>query len=267
MDLQGKIEKFNVPEIFQLIASGKRTGTLGIVRNNQATMFYFKGGQVTYAYLPTNHNRVGERLLQKGFIDNTALDAALTKQKESKGENRIGKILIDAKRINEQQLATVLTEQISDIVYRVMSWDTGLFKFYDDKFPTTEDNSLSLSTESLILDGAKRADELGNLKNKLPLPNTRLAWKHQDDNRKVDLSLDSREWDILISCNGNHTIDDIINRVDHDPAAVYNALLKFIEMDIIEPVNSDSNKSVDSSHLELQIDILAGLLNRFLDKA
>jgi predicted transcriptional regulator len=83
----------------------------------------------------------------------------------------------------------------------------------------------------------------------------------------VDLSLDSREWDILISCNGNHTIDDIINRVDHDPAAVYNALLKFIEMDIIEPVNSDSNKSVDSSHLELQIDILAGLLNRFLDKA
>ena len=96
MDLQGKIEKFNVPEIFQLISNGRRTGTLGIIRNQQATMFYFDKGQITYAYSPDNGKRIGVRLVNKGYIDNNDLEQSLAEQGKVDGQKRLGQILIDA---------------------------------------------------------------------------------------------------------------------------------------------------------------------------
>lgn len=266
MDLQGKIEKFNVPEIFQLISTGKRTGTLGIIRNNQATMFYFRDGQITYAYSPAGRNRVGERLLEKGFIDNKALDDALEFQKND-SKNRIGKILVENSKINNQQLATVLTEQISDIVYKVMSWDKGLFKFYENNFPTDEENSISLSTENLILEGAKRADELNHQRSKLPDYNSILKLKKVSANDTIELKLTSDEWNILASCNCSHTIDDIINQTDENPELVLKSLNKLLDMKLIEPVKTVSRADGNFAHLELQMDVLADLLNKFLDKA
>ncbi len=266
MDLQGKIEKFNVPEIFQLISTGKRTGTLGIIRNNQATMFYFRDGQITYAYSPAGKNRVGERLLDKGFIDDNALDNALEFQKKN-SKNRIGRILIDNRKINDQQLATVLTEQISDIVYKVMSWDKGLFKFYDNNFPTDEENTISLSTEGLILDGAKRADELNCQRSKLPEYNSILRIKKCSSRVDKEIKLTSEEWDILASCDSNHTIDDIISQTDDDAELVLKTLNKLLEKELIEPVKAGSRGNGNIAHVELQIDVLADLLNKFLDKA
>ncbi len=264
MDLQGKIEKFNVPEIFQLISTGKRTGTLGIIRNNQATMFYFRDGQITYAYSPGGKNRVGERLLSKGFIDNQALEDALDFQKKN-GKNRIGKILIENSKINEQQLATVLTDQISDIVYKVMSWDKGMFKFYDNNFPTEEKFTISLSTEGLILEGAKRADELSNLKAKLPGYNSTLKIIRNASNRPVELTPD--QWNIIALCDSNHTIDDIINKTDENPELVLKTIHELMEMKLIEKSKSSVLTESNLSHIELQIDVLADLLNKFLDKA
>lgn len=247
MELQGKIEKFNVPDIFQQLTTDKRTGTLGIIRNNQATMFYFKNGRITYAYTPSNRNRVGERLIEKGFIDNAALEKALTKQNEDGGKNRLGKILIEDKKINEQQLATILTDQISDIVHKVMSWDKGLFKFYDDKFPTAEEDGLSLPTEDLILEGAKRADELNKLRDKLPDFNTYLRLKKSSVDRKTEIKLTAGQWDILTLCDGNHAIDDIISKSDDDPEPIMKTIIKLIESGMIEPCKPAGLKAGDST--------------------
>ena len=265
MDLQGKIDKFNVPEIFQLISTGKRTGTLGIIRNNQATMFYFNDGQITYAYSPSGRNRLGERLLEKGYIDKRALSDALDFQKKN-GKSRLGKILIENSKINQEQLANVLTEQISDTVYQVMSWDKGLFKFYDNNFPTDEENTISLSTESLILEGAKRADELNNLKSKLPDTKSSLKLRQADD-KPVELTLSAEEWNVLAQCDSHHTIDDIINRCDENPEPVLKAIQKLIEMELIGPVKPQNSNGDNLRHVELQIDVLADLLNKFLEKA
>jgi hypothetical protein len=267
MDLQGKIEKFNVPDIFQLISSGKRTGTLGIIRNNLATMFYFRDGQITYAYAPMNNHRIGERLIEKGFINIDSLEQALAKQKTDQGKNRLGKILIDDNKINEQQLATILTDQISDIVYKVMSWDKGLFKFYDDKFPTDEGNGLSLSTESLILEGARRADELINLKNQLPDFSCSLNLKQSNGRDKIDISLSGEEWDVLGLCNGKNTVDDILNSSDKDPELVMKVIARLIEMDLVEPREHAGRGVSRLTGLELQINKLAELLDEFLEKA
>jgi hypothetical protein len=264
MDLQGKIEKFNVPEIFQLISSGRRTGTLGIAQNDRATMFYFNEGKITHAYSPNGDNHLGKKLIIKGLIDDKVLDDSLAEQKSNFGQKRLGRILVESGKIDEAQLENALTEQISDIVYKVMDWDSGVFKFYDSKFPTEEEKQLSLSTESLILEGAKRADELNHLKQQLPDFNTAMKLKPSSEQENIEIKLSSTEWNILALCDGRRTIESIVNISGGNLVDILKALVKLKEADLIEPAGSYYVDNIDLSHLELQVEALAELMDKFL---
>jgi len=266
MDLQGKIEKFNVPEIFQLISSGRRTGTLGIAQNDRATMFYFNEGKITHAYSPNGNNHLGKKLILKGLIDDKTLVDSLNEQKNNLGQKRLGRILIESGKIDERQLETALTEQISDIVYKVMDWDSGVFKFYDSKFPTEEEKPLSLSTESLILEGAKRADELNHLKQRLPDFSTALKFKQSSKQEDIEIKLSSAEWNILALCDGHQTIESIVNISGDNLMDILKTLVRLKELDLIESTEGFYRDLKDLSRLELQVEALADLLDKFLAK-
>ena len=60
--LQGKIGRFTLPEIFQLIANTQKSGTLGIQKDDDIVMVYFKKGQIIYAYGPRQTFHIGQLL-------------------------------------------------------------------------------------------------------------------------------------------------------------------------------------------------------------
>jgi hypothetical protein len=269
MDLQGRIEKFNVPEIFQLISAGKRTGTLGINRNEQSVMVYFRNGQIIYAYSPNRRNRLGERLIAKGLIEPKTLELTLRIQKESGGTKRLGAILVETNRVSKDQLETILKEQISDTIYRLMSWDRGLFKFYDGKFPTEEDITLALSTENLILEGVRRADEMNRLKEKLPDFSSRLQLKTMVGDTPVELKLTTGDWNTMALCDGHRDIGRIISDSSNDPIETMKSIIRLLAVNLIEKTADDTDRIPvsDIAVFEEQIDSLINLLNRFLEKA
>lgn len=268
MDLQGKIEKFNVPEIFQLISTGKRTGTLGINRDEQSVMVYFQNGQVIYAYSPNRRNRLGDRLIARGIIEPKTLELTLRIQKESGGAKRLGAILVETNRVKKDQIESILKEQISDTIFRLMGWDRGLFKFYDGKFPTEEDVTLSLSTENLILEGARRADEMNRLKAKLPEFTSRLQLKALVGDLPIDLRLTSGDWNTMALCDGYRDIGRILADSGNDPVETLKSIIRLMAANLVEITNND-NESVPPSGItvfEEQIDSLINLLNKFLEK-
>ena len=62
LDLQGKIEKFTLTEILQLVAASRKSGTLGIQKDDSIVMVYFKNGDVIYAYGPRQTYHLGKLL-------------------------------------------------------------------------------------------------------------------------------------------------------------------------------------------------------------
>jgi hypothetical protein len=268
MDLQGKIEKFNVPEIFQLISTGRRTGTLGINRDEQAVMVYFRDGQIIYAYSPNRRNRLGDRLVAQGIIEPKTLELTLQIQKESGGSKRLGAILVERQFIKKDALEYVLKEQISDTVYRLMTWDRGVFKFYDGKFATIEDVTLALSTENLILEGARRADEMNRLKAKLPEFSTRLQMKPVLADQQIDLKLSSADWNTLSLCDSRRTIGRILSDSGGDPVATLKSIIRLMATSLIEPVDSSESDipETEITSLEEKIDKLSAVLGKFLER-
>lgn len=266
MNLQGKIEKFNVPDIFETIAENQMAGTLGINRDNESAILYFDNGRLTYAYSPDNNNRLGKIFIAKNIIDITTLEESIAIQQNQENGNRLGEILLENEHINQEQLKDSLTEQITDIAFRVMVWDSGVYKFYDGKFPTREDMVLSLPIESLISDGKKRVDELKQLKEKLPDFSQFLKLKTISRENEIELKLSAEQWNILVFCNGRNNIHKILNESDIDPNTILTALIKFIDDGLIEissEPESETSKDNDNG-LERQIDILSDLLGKFL---
>ncbi|MGA1869975.1 MAG: DUF4388 domain-containing protein [bacterium] len=238
MDLQGKIEKFNLSEIFQLISTSHRSGTLQTIRDELAAMFYFRDGKITNVYTSTSDlsNQIGRRLIARGFITMEILDDYLDKQKQQSKPKRIGQILVENELINKEQLGIVLTEQITDIIFKVMTWEWGVFSYYDGKFPTEEDNTLSLCTEGLILEGAHRMDQLNRLKERLPNFNALLKINREIESQKADIEAELSEYqrNILALCDGHQSIDSILNDGDDDPVMILETLVHLVDKNIIQ---------------------------------
>jgi len=269
MDLQGKIEKFNVPEIFQLIASGRRTGTLGLHRHNQSVMVYFQDGNITYAYTPNRRNRLGDRLIARGKIARKELKDVLLYQRQTGDKRRLGAILIEKKLASADDIDEVLREQITDTIYSLMTWDEGVFKFYEGRFPTQEHTVLTLPTESLILEGVRRTDEMLQLMSKLPAFNQPIQIRPVRDGQPVDIRLSADEWNLLALCDGKRTIGRLLSDSGFDPLVSLKILLKLLAAQIVEVVAGEEDGLPDAEwrDIERKLDVLTALLNRFLEKA
>ena len=211
MDLQGNIERFKLPEILQLLSMGRKSGTLGIQRDGDIVMVYFKDGLVTYGYGPRQTMHLGQLLRERERISSETLTIAVETQEKSENTRRLGEILIEMNAVDRADIIEVVTEQVKELMYSLMSWDSGNFKFYENQYPTEEEITVELSTENIILEGLRRLDEMNHLRDTLPCLDTVFAISQAATNHPMDINLNPEEWNIMALINGRRTIRDVID--------------------------------------------------------
>ena len=168
LNLQGSIENFSLPEILQLVATTRKAGTLAIQNQNAIVMVYFKDGNIIYAYGPQQTYHIGQLLKELEVLTPAQLEQAVRIQTESETSARLGEILIAQKFITRSELETVVKTQIEELLYSLLSWRTGSFKFYENQLPTEEEIIVRLSVENVILEGLRRFDEMNMAQSALP---------------------------------------------------------------------------------------------------
>ncbi len=210
-DLQGKIGRFTLPEIFQLIAAGRKTGTLGIQRDDDIIMVYFKKGKIIYGYGPRQAFHLGELLREKGKITSAQLAEAVATQSTTSNSKRLGQILIEKQFITRADLEQVVKGQMEDLIYSILSWDSGSFKFYENQYPTEEEITVDISVENAILEGMRRIDEQNRINDIFPDDKIVLSLSGSPAERPGEISLKPEEWSILAMVDGRRTIAEIAN--------------------------------------------------------
>lgn len=211
LDLQGKIERFTLPEIFQLVSTGRKTGTLGIQRDDDIVMVYFQNGSVIYGYGPRKTYHLGRMLVEMGRITTPQLDEVIAEQAApSSGGKRLGQLLMDKRYIDRADLEEAVRRQVEELIYSLMSWDRGSFKFYENQFPTEEEITINLSTENVILEGLRRLDEMNRIKDCLPDFSTVYALAPAEPGQVRNVSLKPEEWNVLALIDGHKSIDELL---------------------------------------------------------
>ncbi|HAS16771.1 MAG TPA: hypothetical protein DCR39_02475 [Nitrospiraceae bacterium] len=158
MSLEGHLEDLSLADIFQIIHLSKKTGVLSVEHASGKGRIVFHNGQILYASLQ-NREKLGERLIKEGLIKEKELEAALRIQKDRKVHEPLGAILSENRLVEKDVLEGILREQLKEVVYELLSWEDGTFKFEADKDSPDILPGGSVSPEYLLLEGSRLKDE------------------------------------------------------------------------------------------------------------
>ena len=77
MKLEGSLDAFSLPDVFQLLSFTKKTGGLHLSNDGCAGVVFFTVGQITGASADTSRQPLARRLIGSGAVDDDALGAAV----------------------------------------------------------------------------------------------------------------------------------------------------------------------------------------------
>lgn len=265
MDLQGSIAKFTLPEIFQLVAGSRKTGTLAIQKDDAIVMVYFKEGNVIYAYGPQQTYHIGQLLKELKVLSAEQLEEAVRLQSESQNSRRLGEILISQRYIDRSDLETVVKTQIEELLYSLLAWEAGSFKFYENQHPTEEEITVRISVENVILEGLRRHDEKNMATETLPDLDAVFTISVSDSNRSRDVNMNATEWNLMALVDGHRTLKEIceISMLGQDEALVRLARLKLAGI-IVKTETKPIPKT--EAPLDQMVDRLANLFEDYLSQ-
>ncbi len=262
LDLQGKIERFTLPEVFQLIASSRKSGTLGIQKDDSIVMVYFKDGNVIYGYGPRQTFHLGQLLKERGVISTQQLEEAIGVQAKTENSKRLGEILISRRFIDRTDLERVIKKQIEELLYSLLGWQAGSFKFYENQFPTDEEITVNLSVENVILEGLRRIDEMNMVKETLPDLEAVYTISASQAGRERAVTLQAAEWNVMALVDGRRSVNEICKVSPVDRSQTLKKLAQLKLSGIITKTEKKERPSLPG--LEQMVNRLANLFEDYL---
>jgi len=167
MAIKGSLREASLPDVLQLLAMGKKTGCLSVTHRNNFGYIYFDKGRISYASIVNRRDRIGDMLVKAETITPEQLQQAIAAQGKHR-DKRIGDLLIELGFITREELHGHVRVQIEEAVYLLFTWNEGTFNFEADVHPERQDILVSISPESLLLEGARRVDEWSLIEKKIP---------------------------------------------------------------------------------------------------
>ncbi|MBI5710873.1 MAG: DUF4388 domain-containing protein [Candidatus Eisenbacteria bacterium] len=161
--LEGDLRHFQPAELLQLLQLAQASGRLELVRARagaepETVEVSFEAGRPVAARTSGASVRTGEILVHRGQLTNPALEAALAEQRR-RPERRIGALLASAGAASPPQVAAAVREAVRRILYGVLLWREGRFRFSALARSEPEDLPLEIDLDRLILEGLRLADQ------------------------------------------------------------------------------------------------------------
>lgn len=225
MALRGNLRDFSLPDVFQLVTFSRKTGVLRIEREDGAVgSVWFRDGEVFFASSNWHADPLGERLVKAHRITPQALKRGLElRAAEPPNGRRLGQILIDEGYITEAVLETFVSEQIQDTIFDLMRWEEGEFDFEPMPEVVEEDIGLTVSIENVVMEGSRRLEEWGRIKKKIPSTDVVFKMATAPGEGTFEISLKPTEWQLLLLVDATRSVADLARatgRTDFEVARV-----------------------------------------------
>jgi hypothetical protein len=129
MALKGTLKDFGIADILQLIGQQQKSGTLRLTTKDQEVNVGFRDGSIVKAESSTRKKKdlIGAMLVRAGLITEAQLETALDTQRRTL--KRLGDVLVSLNMISPERFQQMMQLQITETLYRLFSWKTGLYEF------------------------------------------------------------------------------------------------------------------------------------------
>ena len=204
MAIEGPLRELGIHDVFQLLDLSRKTGALRVTsgpRDNEGTVFFDKG-RVTHAMIRSNPHPLGTLLQKAGKISEADLQRARDMQSIRNSPQKLGEILVEIGAITARELEKQVRLQIEAVVFELMSWREGFFSFEDGPVHAPAEANVRISTDALMMEGARRIDEWSRIADKVPGVNAIPMLAPVTGEHSSQLDLLPNEWEVLTMIDG-----------------------------------------------------------------
>jgi hypothetical protein len=211
MAIEGPLQDIGIHDVFLLLDLARKSGRLRVhsrARGSEGYV-YFQSGAVVHATMRDNPHTLGVLLLKAAKITEVQLREARGAQR--RGDRRLlGEILVAQGAVTRRDVERYMRLQIESVVFELFSWKEGGFSFSDGESGDFDgDAAVRVSTESLLMEGARRIDEWSRMADRVPdafvIP--RFAPLGEEPYASIDLR--PGEWEVLTMIDGARDLREI----------------------------------------------------------
>jgi DNA-binding response OmpR family regulator len=212
--LRGDLRVVPLAEVLQLLDVQEQSGVLTVERSGARVDIYFRRGRVDQAIA----TGVPEEFLLGRFV----LDAAVMQRPDfeaflesrAAGPRLIGQQLVKLGYLPEADLKSCLVRQSSELIYEILRWRHGRFRFAAgaELPPHVIDAALGLDVEAVLMEGYRRVDEWHLIEH--AIDNFDIVFLRNEDSvaQMGRGRLTREELAVLELVNGKNTVKEIIRK-------------------------------------------------------
>jgi DNA-binding response OmpR family regulator len=233
--LRGELRVVPLAEVLQLLDVQEQSGVLSVQRGPSQVEIYFRRGRIDQA--------VGQGLADDQMLGRFVVDAELMNRHDFEGfitsrhrrDALLGAQLVKLGHLGDTDLRECLTRQTSEIVYEVLRWRFGTFRFAAGReLPAMAvEAALELDVEAILMEGFRRVDEWHLIER--AIDDFDLVFLRNEDAvaQMGRGRLTREELSILELVNGKNSVKDIIRKSRMGSFEVSKMLYRLLSIKLI----------------------------------
>jgi hypothetical protein len=257
MPLQANLRDISATQVLNLVNLAKKSGMLTVyeavnvegetdamnqvkqVAGGERCKVAFKAGKLIYAAMGGQEGDLITVLNKAGKL--TDNQAKVIRERAKDGNDKaLAMLLINANYVTQQDIVASIKQHMLDVVYNMLSWRDGPFRFDDDGTPSAERILVPVELENVIIEGTRKIQEADRLMEEIPDLNVSLRFPEDPKKKFQGIHLSVEEWRVVSFVNPKNSIKQIAkanNMSDMEIRRVVYGLIMAGLVQIVKPAD------------------------------
>ncbi len=252
MPLQGNIRDFSTTQLLNLVNLSRRTGMLTIfeavptgekdaMKNEkmaagaERARVAFNKGKLVYASFTEQDGGLVSVLNKAGKL--TDDQAKILKERAANTSDKaLAMRLIGAKYVTQADIVTCIKQHILDVVYNLMTWTEGPFRFDDDATPGSDHILVPIDLENVIIEGSRQLQKKAEIDAVIDDLDMSLRFPENPREKFKGIHLSVDEWKVVSYVNPKNTIRQIMKVLNMSEAEIKKVIFALHQAGLVELV-------------------------------
>lgn len=234
MALVGNIRDFGLSDFLYLVDRGYKTGGLHLTYQQETALLFFEKGKLLLASRkPEDHQ--AELLVRLGLLDTAQLAQARTILAGNNGAT-LTQVIVNESLVTSDKLQATLLTHTEESVYGLFGWPEGEFRFEQNQRPEPDAPVMPvpISVENLIMEGVRRIDEWGRIKDRIASTDMIVRFVDQPGEKAKGVKLAPEEWRVFARINGKDTLAEIAQKTSLSEFDVCRIVYGFLTAGLVD---------------------------------
>lgn len=165
-------------DLVQFLGLARKTGVLRVETPHGRKRLVMENGLAVFCSSDNPKEYLGQHLLARTDLTEADLETAFRVQRES--GLKLGEVLVSHGFLQADELERVLHYKVEDSMFELFTWQSGTFEFSESSLADEDlPLKLGLGWQDLVMEGARRSDEMARIREAIPGPHVRLVTKRE----------------------------------------------------------------------------------------